>query len=215
MRRRPSHRGQAPVPRARRRRRLGTFFFILGILTVLGGTFAVGALAGRFSLRPASVASAKTVERPTTKPALPPQPELTFYRELTAPLTTPPPPPKPVAAAKPPAKREPAPPAPVASERPELPARHAHDIGSTAAAARGDSTRYTVQVGAFSAREQAESMRARLLAAGHPAYVTENDTPGSARYRVRIGVFTTAEDARQAAQRVAAEVRVATYVTTR
>jgi cell division protein FtsN len=213
MRRRPSHRGQAPAPRARRRRRLGTFFFILGILTVLGGTFAVGALAGRFSLRPASVASAKTVERP--KPAAPPQPELTFYRELTAPLTTPPPPPKPAAATKPPAKREPAPSAPAASERPELPARHAPDIGSTVAAARSDGARYTVQVGAFSAREQAESMGARLLAAGHPAYVTENDTPGGAKYRVRIGIFANAEDARQTAQRVAAEARVATYGTTR
>jgi cell division protein FtsN len=210
MRRRPA-RGHAPVPRARRRRRLGTFFFILGILTVLGGTFAVGALAGRFSLRPASVASAKTVER---KPAPTPQPELTFYRELTAPLIVPPPPPKP-AAARPPAKREPTPPAPPANERPELPARGAPDLGSTAAAARGDSARYTVQVGAFSAKEQAEAMRARLIAGGHPAYVTEYDAPGSARYRVRIGVFTTAEDARQAAQRLAAEARVATYVTTR
>lgn len=209
--RRTSHRGRRPKPRARTRRRLGTFFIVIGILAVLGVTFAAGALAGRFSLRPASVASAKTVERPA-KPAPPPQPELTFYRELTAPLTAPPAPPK-AAAAKAPVKREA--PAAAASDKTELPTRAATDVASASPASRADEGRYTVQVGAFNAREQAEAVRARLVAAGHAAYVAEGEAAGAARYRVRIGTFTTAEDARQAAARLATEAHVATYVTTR
>jgi DedD protein len=212
MRRTP-YRGSTAAARARKRRRLGTFFCLVGILAVLGVTFVVGALAGRFSLRPSSaVANAKTVDRPA-KPAPPPQPELTFYRELTAPLTAPPPRPKPPAKA--PVKREPTPPGPAAGEKPELPARLAADAGSASPATRAGAGRYTVQVGAFTAREQAETVRARLAASGHAAYVAEGDGAGTARYRVRIGAFTTAEDARQAALRLATEARVATFVTTR
>ena len=213
MRRRPPHRGSPPPPRARKRRRLGTFFFIIGILTVLGVTFAVGALAGRFSLRPASVANAKTVDR-AAKPAPPAHPELTFYRELTAPLVAPPAPAKP--AARPPAKREPAPAAPATSESRDrdLPPRAA-ETTSASTVTRAETGRYTVQVGAFTAREQAEAVRTKLAASGHAAYVVEGDAAGAPRYRVRIGAFPTAEDARQAAVRLAAEARVATYVTTR
>jgi DedD protein len=201
--RRSRYRRSQPVPRPRKGRRLGTFFFIVGILAVLGATFAVGALAGRFSLRPASVASAKTVDRPA-KPAPPPHPELTFYRELVAPLVAPPVPAKPVA--KPPVKREPAPAVPAASE--------GRETGGVSTVTRADGGRYTVQVGAFNAREQAEAVRARLAAAGHAAYVFEGDATAAPRYRVRIGTFATAEDARQAAVRLASEARVATYVTT-
>jgi cell division protein FtsN len=201
--RRSRYRRSQPIPRPRKRRRLGTFFFIVGILAVLGATFAVGALAGRFSLRPASVASAKTVDRPA-KPAPPPQPELTFYRELVAPLATPPVPAKPVP--RPPVKREPAPAAPAATE--------GREPVAASTVTRADGARYTVQVGAFTAREQAEAMRARLAASGHAAYVVEGDAAAAPRYRVRIGVFTTAEDARQAAARLASAARVATYVTT-
>ena len=46
-------RGGKVAPR-KRKRRLGTFLFFVGLLAVLGGTFAVGALAGRFSLRPSA-----------------------------------------------------------------------------------------------------------------------------------------------------------------
>jgi cell division protein FtsN len=207
---RRTRRGGRPAPRGRTRRRLGTFFFCLGILTVLGVTFVVGALAGRFSLRPtASVASATTVER-SSKPVTPPAPELTFYRELTAPLTPRPLPPNP---AKPAATREPPPP-PAAAELPrrEAPAEH----GGAAARARAEAaTRYTVQVGSYNGRAPAEALRARLAASGLPAYLDEGETSGSTRYRVRIGAYATAEEARQAAVRLASEARVATYVTTR
>src|SRR5206468_1537916 len=75
---------------------------LVGILTVLGATFGVGVYTGRiWSARAAVVAA----HAPETEPArrgpgrggrLPeaPAPQLTFYRELTAPLTAPPPPPR-------------------------------------------------------------------------------------------------------------------------
>ena len=193
-----SRRRGKPVSR-KRKRRLGNFLALVGVLAVLGVTFAAGALTGRFSLRPSpSVASAKTVER-AAKPAPAPQPELTFYRELTAPLTPPPLPPKPAAKAAP--KRESAPP-PTA------------EGAASAATSRPDAGRYTVQVGSYNVRAQAEAMRARLAVAGHEVHIAEGEAAGVTRYRVRIGTYATAEEARQAAVRLASEAHVATYVTT-
>ncbi|MBX6330914.1 MAG: SPOR domain-containing protein [Gemmatimonadaceae bacterium] len=58
---------------------------------------------------------------------------------------------------------------------------------------------YTVQVAAYSTRKAAESMRARLLAAGYEARVVGNQKP----YRVRIGRYAT----REAAEKAAAAMR--------
>ena len=221
MRAKSRRRGK-PAPR-KRKRRLGSFLFLVGILAVLGVTFAAGAVTGRFSLRPAAVANAKTVDR-TPKPPPVRTPELTFYRELTAPLTPSPLPPKP--AAKPAQKSVPAPP-PAAAEPvkradgaeapPQLLA--SADISaappSPIAPPRGDGVRYTVQVGSYNVRAQAEAMRARLAVAGHEAYISEGEAGGVMRYRVRIGVYPTAEEARQAAVQLASQAQVATYVTTR
>ena len=212
-----------PLPRRKRKRRLGTVLFFIGLLTILGTTFAVGALAGRFSIRPtASAPSAKSPER-AAKAAPAPQPELTFYRELTAPLTAPqalPPPRKPLPA-KPASKSETATPAPNRAPETVKPVEHAEAHPAPAAApsptatSRAEGTRYTVQVGSYNARAQADAARARLASAGHDAYVAEGDAGGVTRYRVRIGAFASAEEARQAAVRLASEARVATYVTTR
>jgi DedD protein len=188
---------------------------LLGILTVLGATFAVGALAGRFSLRPsASLASASKPAERAPKPSAPPQPELTFYRELTAPLT---PPPLPKATSRPAAKRDPA---PFAAARPvDVPPEPAKARGGEGAppwsAPGPEGARYTVQVAAYNTRVQADTLRARLVAAGHDAYVTEGETAGGTRYRVRIGTYATAEEARQAAGRIGTQAHVSTYVTTR
>jgi cell division protein FtsN len=218
---RPRPRRGQPAPRRKRKRRLGTLLFLVGVLAVLGGTFAVGALAGRFSLRPtASVASAKTPERPA-RPVPSPQPELTFYRELTAPLTPPPLPPKP--AARPGSRRETPPVDVVTGERagtdaaPAIAERKTPEgaVTATAGGQGTDAARYTVQVGSYNARAQADALRERLASAGHDAYVAEGESGGVTRYRVRVGTFSTAEDARQAAVRLASEARVATYVTTR
>ena len=206
----PRH-GRKPAPR-KRKRRLGTILFLVGILAVLGGTFAAGALAGRLSFRPsASLASAKTTER-VPKPAPPPPPELTFYRELIAPLTPPPPPPKPAARAA--TKREPIPETSAKVPAESAPGAPSPD-GSVRAEPRAESGRYTVQVASYNARAQADSMQARLAAAGHEAYVAEGEAGGVMRYRVRIGAFGTAEEARQAAGRLASQEQVATFVTTR
>jgi len=203
----------------KRRRRIGTILFIIGILAVLGGTFAAGALAGRLSLKPMSVASATRGPERAPKPVVlaPPQPELTFYRELTAPLTPPPLPPKPAprAATKKDAAPAEAPPTPESSA-PSDAAPAPPALGAMAAAVpRAEGGRYTVQVASYNARAQAEVLRARLAAAGHEAYVAEGDAGGTTRYRVRIGAFATMDEARQAAGRLESQAHVATYVTTR
>lgn len=225
MRAKPRRVAGRPAPK-KRRRRLGTLLVLVGVMTLLGGTFVAGALAGRLSLRPSAATNPQPPERaeratktaPGSKaagkaaaPAAPP-PELTFYRELTAPLTPPPMPAKPVAK---PARAAPslldapradaavpaAPTAPAPAKAPEPP--------------RADGARYTVQVGSYNVRAQADALRARLAAAGHDAYVAEGEAGGVTRYRVRIGAFVAADDARQAAAQLASEAHVATYVTTR
>jgi cell division protein FtsN len=179
-------------------------------------------------------AARREAERRRTEP-----PALTFYQELTAPLAPASPAPR-SGAARPP-RAAGADPAGAETRRPERgapaaspvaaggrpaeavlvePARGAgaDDPPAPAAAARvpagSEGGRFTVQVGAFSAREPADALRARLAAAGHDAYITEADGGSRARYRVRVGSFATREQARQTAERLGRE-RVSTYVTAR
>lgn len=185
----------------------GTFLVVVGCLAVLGVTFLLGAMVGRFwpslpSFRPASVAKAPRERGREARPAETP-PTLTFYQELTAPLTAPPAarPAKPRAEApKEPAREAPKPEAPKTekAEAPEPPAPG----------------RFTVQVGAYKTREPAEALRARLAAAGHDAYVAETDASG-VRFRVRVGAYPTREAAQQAAARIAADRAFSTFVTAR
>jgi len=86
-------------------------FVLIGILTILAVTFAAGTYAGRiWATRPHMVATASHTERePARRGAdaraprvAEPAPRLTFYHELTAPLTPPPPPPKPAKTSPPP-----------------------------------------------------------------------------------------------------------------
>jgi len=72
-----------------------------------------------------------------------------------------------------------------------------------------------VQFGAYETREPAETLRARLAAAGYDAYIVEGDGPGRTRFRVRVGAFATREAAQEFAARIAAERSVSTFVTTR
>jgi DedD protein len=215
---------------------------LLGLLAVLAVTFTAGALAGRLSLRP-SPSSAQSADRTKTTAATP---ELTFYRELTAPLTPRPVPPKPTArpgkreAAEAPRAAEPSsgeaarrvdapklPETPRAAETPkpaaessksaeaksvELPKASA---GAAAATPKTEAGRYTIQVGAYNGRAQAEALKARMLADGHDAYVAEGEANGVTRYRVRIGSFPSADEARKAAARLASQSQVATFITTR
>ena len=182
--------------------RVGTVFVLIGLVTILGSTFGAGVYTGRRWGAPVPVKSdarKDAGERP--KPPAPPT--LTFYRELTAPLTAPPPP-KPV---KPPKPEDtvviasrPAPPPPVAA----VPAPPPAPPGG-----------YTVQVGAYRAWAPADALRATLVAAGHEADVVESHASGQARYRVRVGAFATREAARAAAARLSAERTLSTFVTAR
>jgi DedD protein len=183
--------------------RTGTVFVVIGLVTILGSTFGAGVYTGRRwgPPAPAKTEARKEAGERTRAPAAP---TLTFYQELTAPLTAPPPP-KPV---KPP-KPEDA--VVIASRRPATvpPAPGASAPGQAAPGA------YTVQVGAYRARPPADALRATLLAAGHDADVVESHASGETRYRVRVGAFPTAETARAAAARLSAERALSTFVTTR
>jgi cell division protein FtsN len=186
---------------------------LLGILTILGVTFAAGTYAGRiWATRPqrsAGVAAAEAdggrrVGDPRSVRVPEPTPRLTFYQELTAPLTAPPPPPKPV--------RTPPPPlatggAPTASRG--APERSA--VSHAAVAAPAATGRFTIQVGAYRVRPPADALRATLAAAGHDARVVETDVPNGVRFRVQIGDFASRDAARAAAARLTGP----TFVTTR
>ena len=200
--------------RARRNRnRTASVLFLVGCLAVLGGTFMLGVMAGRFWPRPPS-SQGPTAAR-GAKEASParggdraarqaePAPTLTFYQDLTAPLTSPPPvkPAKPLRIEK--SDKPDAAPTTEGTAAPEIP----RPVPSQAA--------FTVQVGAYKAREPAEALRARLAAAGHPAYVVQIDAPGSVRFRVRVGSFTTREAAQQVADRIGSERSLSAFVTSR
>jgi cell division protein FtsN len=161
----------------------------------------LGVMAGRFWGRAPSAPSTTAAKesapaRGADRAARPtePTPALTFYQDLTAPLTAPPP----TKAAKPVAPK---------------PERAALPEASLPAPSPGA---FTIQVGAYKAREPAEALRARLAAVGHDAYVAEIDASGSVRYRVRVGSFATREAAQLAADKiVAGERKLSAFVTAR
>ena len=189
----------------------GSFLLVLGCLSVLGTAFMLGVVTAHvwpgfpFGLASSAV-SAKTGKDKGDRSARAPEsmPTLTFYQELTAPLTAPPP----ARPSRPARVERTEPPRADTTERSDVPA-----AGSAPAAGRDG--RFAVQVGAYKAREPAEALRARLAAAGHDAYIVEADGPGAARFRVRVGAFATREAAREAAARLAAERSVPTFITTR
>jgi cell division protein FtsN len=180
----------------------------------------LGVMAGRFWPRtqPAQSTTAEKesvparagdkATRPGDKTARPaePGPALTFYQDLTAPLTAPPP----AKAAKPGRADKSDKPTTVEPPKPE---RAALSEASAPASSPGA---FTIQVGAYKAREPAEALRARLVATGHDAYVAEIDASGSVRYRVRVGSFATRDAAQLAADKiVASERKLSAFVTAR
>jgi cell division protein FtsN len=201
--------------------RLASTLFVVGCLGVLGVTFMLGVMAGRFWPRSQPAPSETAAKEPPParggdKPARPGEraarpteaaPALTFYQDLTAPLTAPPP----AKAAKPGRGEKGDKPAQVAAA--PKPERAALPEAAAPAASPGA---FTIQVGAYKAREPAEVLRARLAAAGHDAYVAEIDASNSVRYRVRVGSFASREAAQLAADKiVAAERKLSAFVTAR
>lgn len=212
------------------------------VLVILGLTFALGLLVGRQWARQSAAVIASVAES-VRKPAAAPRrsgiaaetmadraPEstekLTFYQTLTEPLDGPGAPPKseakpvsvkiPAVSPLPPAPSftaaaKPAPARPPA-ELPPLPPRPGK-IAGAGSAAEGP---WTIQVGAYKNRRQADDSRRQLASAGLDAYVvTLAARDGVARYRVRVGTYPTREEAASAAERLRAQRSLATFVTPR
>jgi cell division protein FtsN len=75
---------------------------------------------------------------------------------------------------------------------------------------------WSVQVGAFREREQAENVRRPLAASGFDAYTTAVPADdGQIRYKVRVGSFRTREDAARMAGRLRQERSLSAFVTPR
>jgi len=225
------------VARGRSRRggsRIATALFLVGCLGVLGLTFALGVVTGRSwprSSTPITVVAkgAKELSRPSE-----PAPALTFYQELTAPLSSPPPPAKSKPPRVEPQRLETPRADAVRADTPRAEAPRAEKSDKPGAASQADAvtaaapatppgpakaapgqTTFTVQVAAYKAREPADALRAKLAASGYEAFVVQVDTPGSARYRVRVGAFSTRESAQQVAERIVGERSLPAFVTSR
>jgi cell division protein FtsN len=171
------------------------------------------------------------------------QEKLTFYQTLTAPLG-PPPPPSPPSSAKhdPPVRPVPssavagpgsaehgpigvpgtaarpdrsAPDHPAPSPAVPRPERSGPERAAARSAAAETRADWVVQVGAFRDRNQAETVRRPLAAAGFDAYVLAVPEGTAIRYKVRLGGFKSRDDAARMAERVKQERSLAAFVTSR
>lgn len=71
---------------------------------------------------------------------------------------------------------------------------------------------FTVQVGAFRQRENAERLREQLMARYDPVYIQDFDAPNGYFYRVRVGRVPTQQGAEQLAEQLASRERVRAFV---
>ena len=85
--------------------------------------------------------------------------------------------------------------------------------GATTPPAPGTSP-WTVQVGAYKNRRQAEDTRQHLAATGLEAYVASVAAQdGQPRFRVRVGTYRTREEAAVVAERLRAQRSLTAFVT--
>ena len=210
-------------------------------ILILGLTFALGVLIGRQWARQMPSAAAAESAKKTASAARrsglaeagverPPEPggKLTFYQTLTAPLHPgssaskrepghqPEAPPKPTA--EPLSAPAPGPPVdeapPMVAERAPEPVSPPPPPERSQEKAKPEPPgQWTVQVGAYRARAQAERLQTQLAASGFDAYVTEKGGEGPAQFRVRVGSFKTREEAARLAGRVRAARSLAAFVT--
>jgi DedD protein len=188
--------------------------------------------AARRAATPASRRGGIAAETMADRPPEPTE-KLTFYQTLTEPLNGPgaaKPDSKPVAvpvtvpvtvkvsapSAAPvtPPTAAPAPaPAPAAPSLPPAPGKAAAPAAkapTTPAAA----SPWTVQVGAFKNRRQADDTRQQLVSAGLEAYVASVAAQdGQPRFRVRVGTYRSREEAAAAAERIRAQRSVTAFAT--
>ncbi|HEV8324612.1 MAG TPA: SPOR domain-containing protein [Myxococcota bacterium] len=151
-------------------------------------------------------------------------PSLDDDDEEPAPVTVMPPPARPPAPPKPasvtaaPPLRPLAPPAAVtavAPSRPSAPLVPAA-LPAAALAATPDDSRWTVQVGSYSTREEADEVLGRLAKKGYVPYLVTADVPGRGRwYRVRVGDFGNRTAALSMKEKIDAFTPEPSFVTTR
>jgi cell division protein FtsN len=179
----------------------------------------------------------KTLTEPLDGPGAAPKPEAKPVAIKIPPATPssqmspapPPAPPTPPVAAKP----APVPPAAQAPSLPPAPAKtadgrsadegsagaisgppHSNNAAASAPTPNGSATPYTIQVGAYKNRRQADDSRQQLASAGLDAYVvTLAAQEGVARYRVRVGTYRSREEAAAAAERLRTQRSLTTFVT--
>jgi cell division septation protein DedD len=85
---------------------------------------------------------------------------------------------------------------------------------NTSASAAVPSVPYTIQVGAYKNRRQADDLRQQLASASLDAYVvTLAAQEGVARYRVRVGTYRSREEAASAAERLRTQRSLTTFIT--
>ncbi len=203
------------------------------VVVILGLTFTLGMLVGRQLARSNLVALGPSPSEAARKgPAAPaprrsgiaaetmadraPEPteKLTFYQTLTEPLgATGSPRSEPKAVTVKVSAPEPKVAAPPASpSAPALPPAPRGAAASTTPAPNG----WTVQVGAFKSRHQAEETRQHLAAAGLEAYVASvSAQDGPPRFRVRVGTYRTREEAAAVAQRLRSQKSLTAFATPR
>jgi cell division septation protein DedD len=94
----------------------------------------------------------------------------------------------------------------------------AHGAGAVSGSppAKSPGSPWTVQVGAYKNRRQADDARQHLSGAGLDAYVvTLAPQEGVARYRVRVGTYRTRDEAVAASERLRAQHALTTFVTSK
>jgi len=222
----------------------GQWFVLGGaVVVILGLTFALGLLVGRQLARSSLAAGPPSASEAARKAGAPaprrggiaaetmadrtPEPteKLTFYQTLTEPLDgggPARPEPKPVTvkvsapSPAPAAAPVPAATAPPPVSLPPAPGKAAAPASPVAkpAASPAAGSPWTVQVGAFKNRRQAEDTRQQLAAAGLEAYVASVAAQdGQARFRVRVGTYRSREEAAAAAERIRVQRSLTAFAT--
>ena len=72
---------------------------------------------------------------------------------------------------------------------------------------------FSIQVGSFAHKKQAEDLTQRLKGKGYPAYITSQIISGMGRmYQVRIGHYRTLDEAKREAKLLGRKERLPTYI---
>ena len=72
---------------------------------------------------------------------------------------------------------------------------------------------FSIQVGSFAHRKQAENLTQRLKGKGYPAYITSHVISGMGRmYQVRIGHYRTLDEAKREAKLIGKREKLPTYI---